>query len=140
MVLYMYVSNSRELVEHLLLHYSVVFELWNFVFHPFNGFYQKKVTNLLFGQRNQIDKYFLNIWNLVLLCLMQTLKQACMCRTYKKMEVLGMQLIILFTTGSLFNWFSESLSFFTYPFVTRQIHLCFVQQSYLIKYLLKKLI
>jgi hypothetical protein len=92
-------------VDHLLLHYSLAVDLWNFALRSFGIHWvlPGKVVDLLFRWRNWLEKHSLDIWNLGPLCLMWTLWRECNCRMFEDVESSKSQLIELFT-NSWFDW------------------------------------
>ena len=64
---------SRVTVDHLLIHCSMAFELWSFIFRMFGVHWvlQEKVLDLLCGWQCRGPNS--DIWNLISLCLMWTI-------------------------------------------------------------------
>ena len=93
---------SGEMVEHFLLHVSVLSKMWSFIFWSF-GFYwvlSARVIDLLFGWWNWVGKHSSDIWNIVPvpLCLMWALLREWNPCTFEDMENSGIQLIAFFNS------------------------------------------
>lgn len=78
-----------EIVNHLLLHFSLGSGLWNFVFQTFGiqWVLPRRIIDLLFGWRNWLGKHNSDIWNLVPLCLMWYLWQERNRRTFEEVDI-----------------------------------------------------
>ena len=61
-----------EIMDHLLLHWEKVHQLWSFAFKSFgvSWFLPRMVLDILFDWWNWLGKHSSSIWNLVPLCLM----------------------------------------------------------------------
>jgi hypothetical protein len=57
--------SSGEIVDHLLLHCSIAFELWSFTFQSFGIQWvpPSRVMDLLFGWRNWFGKHESHVGN-----------------------------------------------------------------------------
>ena len=66
---------NGETVDHLMLHCPLAVVLWNFFFWVFDVHWVVSgcVMDMLFGWRNWFGKHYLEVWNLVPLCLMWTI-------------------------------------------------------------------
>ena len=98
-------KGSGELVDHLLLHCEVVWEVWNFILRSFgvSWVFPTTVSELLFGWHNWWGKQSSFVWNLVPHCIMWTIWRAQNGRTFEDMEH-SVGKIIERVMGSLYDW------------------------------------
>ena len=64
--------SSGDMVDHFLIHCDVAYDLWSLVFRTFGirWVLPRYVADLLFGWRNWFGRQTLEIWYVILLCLM----------------------------------------------------------------------
>ena len=79
-----------ESVDHLLIHCYMANELWNFVFRSFGiqWVLPRRVIDLVDGWWNLLGKHSSDIWNMVPLCLMWTIKRERNSRTFEEKRFL----------------------------------------------------
>ena len=96
---------AGESVVHLLLHCGEVSRLWSFAFRSVGVTWvlPKKVIDLLAGWRNWLGEHSLNIWNLVLHCVMWVIWREQNNRIFEDLLFTGDKLLALFA-GTLFDW------------------------------------
>lgn len=96
---------SKETVDHLLLHYTAVFNLWGFTFRSFGILWVplEKTLDLFFGWKNWFGKHSSDIWNLVLLCLMWSIWREQNCYMFDDAKSTRPQLLDMFI-GTIFDW------------------------------------
>lgn len=94
---------SEENVDHLLLHYEEVSQLWSSALRSFGVAWVLQVIDLLAGWRNWLGKYSLNIWNLVPYRVMWVIRRESKSRILKDKKLAGDQLLALFVV-TLFDW------------------------------------
>ncbi len=96
---------NGEMVDHLMLHCPLAVVLWNFFFWVFDVHWVVSgcVMDMLFGWRNWFGKHYLEVWNLVPLCLMWTIWGEQNQRIFEDKANSQSQLVDCFST-SLFDW------------------------------------
>jgi hypothetical protein len=97
--------SDGETIRHLLLHCSVAYRLWSFVFQRFGIFWVLPVSDLdlFFGWHNWLGKSHSKIWNMVPSCLIWTLWRERKSRIFENVERTDSQLQELFS-NTLFDW------------------------------------
>ena len=97
--------HCEETVDHLLLHYEMANQLWNFVFITFglSWVISRSTPNLLFGWWNWLGKYSSQIWNLVPLYILWCIWKEHNGKTFEDLDSSGDQMLTFFS-GTLFYW------------------------------------
>ena len=102
---YIMCRHCGETVDHLLLHCKMAYRLWSFVFITFGVSWviPRSIPDLLFGWWNWLGKHSSQIWNLVLLCILQCFWKERNQRTFEDLDKSGDQMRTSFS-GILFDW------------------------------------
>ena len=96
---------NGETVDHLLIHCPVASFLWCWILSAFGISWvcSGNVADLLFSWWNGLGCHASDLWNLIPLCLMWTIRKERNCRTFEDVSSSDSQLLACFAS-TLFDW------------------------------------
>ena len=97
--------HCEETVDHLLLHYEMANQLWNFVFITFglSWVISRSIPDLLFGWWNWLGKHSSQIWNLIPLYILWCIWKEQNGKTFEDLDSSDDPMLASFS-GTLFYW------------------------------------